>query len=321
MNLHHIRYFLAVCETLNFTRAAEQCHVTQPSLTRAIQNLEHELGCQLFHRRHGSIAVTPVGEAVRRELSRLQRHVAAARMAAAGWTAGTAGLLRIAIAGTVGPTRTGRFFARFLATAPGARLFFERGAEDSVLSGVADGAVDVAIVARLAATDTATGGRALFDEPVAVLMPRGHALAAVNAVPLAALAGERLLLSGDAEAGCGIERALTAAAAGPRIVCRVRDACWLPAMVAEGVGIAVAPEGCALPPEVVARPLGQPALAQTVSLHVDPARPPTPLVCRLLAFIDGTGPAARDRPSAVPQAERRGQPGSATRSVWPKPLR
>ena len=44
MEMHQIRYFLAVCENLNFTRAAEQCHVTQPALTRAIQKLEDELG-------------------------------------------------------------------------------------------------------------------------------------------------------------------------------------------------------------------------------------------------------------------------------------
>ncbi len=44
MEMHQIRYFLAVCDTLNFTRAAEQCNVTQPALTRAIQKLEEEFG-------------------------------------------------------------------------------------------------------------------------------------------------------------------------------------------------------------------------------------------------------------------------------------
>ena len=44
MQIHQVRYFLAVCETLNFTRASEACNVTQPALTRAIQKLEEELG-------------------------------------------------------------------------------------------------------------------------------------------------------------------------------------------------------------------------------------------------------------------------------------
>ncbi len=50
MEMHQVRYFLAVAEKLNFTRAAEQCGVTQPALTRAIKSLEEELGGLLFHR-------------------------------------------------------------------------------------------------------------------------------------------------------------------------------------------------------------------------------------------------------------------------------
>lgn len=50
MELYQVKYFLALCETLNFTRAASNCNVSQPSLTRAIQNLEGEFGGPLFHR-------------------------------------------------------------------------------------------------------------------------------------------------------------------------------------------------------------------------------------------------------------------------------
>jgi DNA-binding transcriptional LysR family regulator len=50
MEMHQVRYFLAVARTLNFTRAAEECHVAQPSLTRAIRQLEGELGGDLFRR-------------------------------------------------------------------------------------------------------------------------------------------------------------------------------------------------------------------------------------------------------------------------------
>jgi len=50
MEMQHVRYFVALAGTLNFTRAAEQCNVSQPALTRAIQQLEHELGGPLFHR-------------------------------------------------------------------------------------------------------------------------------------------------------------------------------------------------------------------------------------------------------------------------------
>ena len=65
MEMHQVRYFLAVCEHLSFTQAARRCHVTQPSLTRAIQLLEKEFGGRLFHRERSRIHLTELGRIVR----------------------------------------------------------------------------------------------------------------------------------------------------------------------------------------------------------------------------------------------------------------
>ena len=62
VEMHQIRYFLAVCEALNFTRAAESCNVSQPSLTRAIKGLEDELGGPLFRRERNNTHLTGLGE-------------------------------------------------------------------------------------------------------------------------------------------------------------------------------------------------------------------------------------------------------------------
>jgi DNA-binding transcriptional LysR family regulator len=62
VEMHQIRYPLAVCETLNFTRAAEACNVSQPSLTRAIKALEGELGGPLFRRERNNTHLTGLGE-------------------------------------------------------------------------------------------------------------------------------------------------------------------------------------------------------------------------------------------------------------------
>jgi DNA-binding transcriptional LysR family regulator len=64
MELHQVRYFLTVANTLNFTRAAEQCNVTQPALTKDLQKLEHELGGLLIHRERQSTQLTDLGKAV-----------------------------------------------------------------------------------------------------------------------------------------------------------------------------------------------------------------------------------------------------------------
>jgi DNA-binding transcriptional LysR family regulator len=64
MELHQVRYFLTVANTLNFTRAAEQCNVTQPALTKGLQKLEHELGGLLIHRERQLTQLTELGKAV-----------------------------------------------------------------------------------------------------------------------------------------------------------------------------------------------------------------------------------------------------------------
>ena len=61
MEMHQVRYFLALCEELNFTRAAERCNVAQPSLTRAIKQLEEELGGALFHRERANTHLSELG--------------------------------------------------------------------------------------------------------------------------------------------------------------------------------------------------------------------------------------------------------------------
>jgi LysR family transcriptional regulator, hydrogen peroxide-inducible genes activator len=82
MEMHQIRYFLAVSDLLNFTRAAEQCNVTQPALTRAIQKLEEELGGLLFRRERHLTHLTDLGRLVRPQLEQVWRHTETAKTTA-----------------------------------------------------------------------------------------------------------------------------------------------------------------------------------------------------------------------------------------------
>src|ERR1043165_3302782 len=65
MEMHQVRYFLALCEELNFPRAAERCHVAQPSRTRAIQALEEEMGGALFHRERANTPLSELGRTLK----------------------------------------------------------------------------------------------------------------------------------------------------------------------------------------------------------------------------------------------------------------
>ncbi len=112
-----VRYFLAVARTLNFTKAAEECNVTQPSLTRAIKKLEDELGGPLFHRERANTHLTDLGRAM---LPHIEQSYLAAQSARA--------LAEAFKRGDVAPLRLG------LSNAVSCRLFTE------VLNGVRSGA-------------------------------------------------------------------------------------------------------------------------------------------------------------------------------------
>src|SRR5258707_1787308 len=71
--MHQVRYFLTLCQELNFTRAAEKCNVAQPALTRAIKLLEDEFGGLLFHRERARTHLSELGQAVRPYLQEVRR--------------------------------------------------------------------------------------------------------------------------------------------------------------------------------------------------------------------------------------------------------
>jgi LysR family hydrogen peroxide-inducible transcriptional activator len=79
MELHQVRYFLALCKEKNFTRAAKRCGVSQPSLSNAIKRLEQELGGQLFHRDRVNCALSELGRVVRPHLAKLDQCASDAR--------------------------------------------------------------------------------------------------------------------------------------------------------------------------------------------------------------------------------------------------
>jgi DNA-binding transcriptional LysR family regulator len=101
MEMHQVRYFLAVAEALNFTRAAEDCHVAQPSLTRAIKQLEAELGADLFRRERPQAQLTELGQRMLPLLRQCYESAVGARSLAAALKTGEIGALRMALSHTI----------------------------------------------------------------------------------------------------------------------------------------------------------------------------------------------------------------------------
>ena len=97
MEMHQVRYFLAVARTLNFTRAADECHVAQPSLTRAIKQLEGELGGDLFRRERPAAQLTELGQRMLPLLKQCFDSAIGARELATSMKSGNVGALRLAL--------------------------------------------------------------------------------------------------------------------------------------------------------------------------------------------------------------------------------
>ena len=97
MEMHQVRYFLAASRTLNFTRAAEQCNVAQPSLTRAIRQLESELGGDLFRRERPQAQLTELGQRMLPLLRQCYDSAVGARSLASSLKSGEVGALRLAL--------------------------------------------------------------------------------------------------------------------------------------------------------------------------------------------------------------------------------
>src|SRR5205807_922637 len=105
MEMHQVRYFLAVAEELNFTRAAEKCNVTQPSLTRAIKLLEEELGGPLFHRERANTHLSELGLMMHPHFKAMHDELRASKLAAKDFVNMKKSVLRLGIMCTIAPAQ------------------------------------------------------------------------------------------------------------------------------------------------------------------------------------------------------------------------
>ena len=101
MEMHQVRYFLATVSELNFTKAAEKCNVAQPSLTRAIKQLEDELGGDLFRRERPQAQLTELGQRMYPLLKQCYESALGARSLAAAIKSGEVGALKLALSRTI----------------------------------------------------------------------------------------------------------------------------------------------------------------------------------------------------------------------------
>ena len=197
--MHQIRYFLAVSETLNLTKAAGRCNVAQPALTRAIKALESELGGELLRRERALSHLTELGHRMLPMLRQCYETALMAKTVAASIRNGEAAPLSVAVSHAVplGPfTRTLQELSRAF---PGLQLKLCRGCGSDIAEYLKLGTAELAIAGPLEETWSRLDILPLFEEPFNLVVSRTHRLAGRDKVEFKELASETLLINSRCE--------------------------------------------------------------------------------------------------------------------------
>jgi DNA-binding transcriptional LysR family regulator len=193
VELRHLRYFIAVAEELNFSRAAERLHMAQPPLSAAIRQLERELGVDLFTRTTREVMLTDAGraflEGARRTLAEADRAAEDAKRAGAG----ELGRLRIAFSWSTRFETLPALGRAFRASHPGVELMAQEMWNARMIPAFQSGSIDLAlsVCPEIAAELELAPIR---KERLVALLPEGHPLAGEEAIPLSSLADEEFVL-------------------------------------------------------------------------------------------------------------------------------
>src|SRR6516162_348157 len=191
MEMHQVRYFLAVAQELNFSRAAEKCNVSQPSLSRAVQQLEGELGGPLFHRERHLTHLTELGEMVRPHLETVYEAAVKAKRLSQDLSQLKRVPFKLGVMSTISPDEIVELIAALKMRYEGLELRLcdanARELRDRLLAGD----LEVVIYALPGEElDERTHVMPLFAEQMVITVHRGHRLAGERAFPVRELNGE-----------------------------------------------------------------------------------------------------------------------------------
>lgn len=273
MTLTDLRYLVALARERHFGRAAEKCHVSQPTLSVAIKKLEEQLGVTLFERSATDVKITTIGRRIVEQAERVLLEAAQVREIAAAGKDPLAGALRLGVIYTIGPYLLPRLIPRVHEMAPKMPLMIQENYTSRLTESLKRGDLDV-IVISLPFEEPGIVTRVVYEEPFRVLLPSGHPWEKTRDVAPEMLAEDQLLLLGagncfrdqvlevcpHCRTGSGLQRTLEGSS-----LETIRH------MVATGVGVTVLPSSAAdeLPvqnPLLAVRPFSEPQPSRKVAL-------------------------------------------------------
>ncbi|RFF31986.1 LysR substrate-binding domain-containing protein [Wenzhouxiangella sediminis] len=271
MNLRALQYLIALADVRHFSRAAERCHVSQPTLSTQIRKLEDELEVQLVERHPRQVMLTPVGEEIVGRARTLLGEMEAIRAIARRSRDPHSGTVRIGIFPTLAPYFLPHVIPNVRQTFPRLTLrLYEEKTED-VIRMLGDGKLDAGLLA-LPVSEDWLESRTLFEEPFVLALPENHPLAAKPQVRMEDLADQELLLLEDGH--CLREQALEVCqltGAHEQLDFHATSMETLRHMVAANTGITLMPTLSVKPPlantdNLVTRPFAEPGPKRTIAM-------------------------------------------------------
>jgi len=282
MDFNQVRYFLALANTLNFTRAADQCYVTQPALTQAIKRLETELGGELIRRDGRYTELTELGKSLRGYFEQIDRTRHLVRTTAKAVTSGEVAELNIGLMCTIGPRVLAGMLDEFQIQHPMVSIVLHDVAPASVPDLLLSGALDGVFCGRHGSPHPQLRYIDLFEEALVIAFPPGHAFAEMNAVPLREIAKQRYVDRLHCEFRQEVQEFYQEKDLQLDVAFRSQREDWIQSLVRDGMGVSSIPRYSLLQPELDFRPIIDPVLSRKVSLAFADQIESTASLCLLI---------------------------------------
>ena len=286
MEMHQIRYFISVCQNGSFTRAAEECGISQPALTAAIKKLETELGDPLFRREGRKVFLSPLGKLMRPKLESVIEDMRSIELTVQDYKLLERVPLRLGIMSTIGVDRVSQCIANFQLGHPGVDLEIHQGPLEELVQKLQDDEINMAILSSPAGFDESYRVHPMYRDRYMVIFPPTHRLREFTAVRLADLSGENYV----DRLACEYREIVMATCADQNIELyahfRAERDDWIQAMVARGLGFSFMPEGAITHGGVSSRPLVEPEVSRDVSLVYMPGRKHSPVESAFIGEIN-----------------------------------
>lgn len=271
MTLQELRYVVTLAETKHFARAAEACHVSQPTLSTQIKKLEEEIGVVLFERTNKRVMPTPAGYELIAQAQVILEEASKFRQMAQQAGDPMAGTLRLGVIPTLGPYLLPHLVPQVRAAYPQLRLYLREEVTERLLERIRAGTLDALLVALPIQSD-GLEVLELFREAFVLALPVGDALTRKAQISEADLVGAPVLLLEDGH--CLRDQALAVCGFPPPRGTedfRASSLETLRQMVAAGVGCTLLPALASSSPSpsedlVVLRPFAKPVPTRTIGL-------------------------------------------------------